>query len=170
MRYVQGWLWGSTPTNGQLVPFELAVQPGRGLTSGSGTQCEDLLRHVTLCRWAVALLLEEMEEGASPFDCHINLALHYMTGSGPSCRLAIANAILDALRAPVRFRAERTLLTGDITLAGDVLPVGDLKTKLCLKVPPGDFSAFIIPESQECEEFNLVRVAHLRQLLHLGQS
>jgi ATP-dependent Lon protease len=60
---------------------------------------------------------------------HLNFPLRHVDASGPSCRLAFANAVIAAMVSGAGFTPDRTALLGDITLNGRVLPVGHTARK-----------------------------------------
>ena len=143
--YVQGWLVGLSGDDAAgLVPFEVAAVPGNGRRTWSGPVGDDLRASFELAAWAVELT--GLSKAFPMLDVHVNLPLHHVTGSGPSCRLSFANALLQAQCPRRGLPAPTTALIGDLTLGGDVLPVGGLAEKVraaqasglgCVVVPGG---------------------------------
>jgi ATP-dependent Lon protease len=83
-----------------------------------------------LADWAVELAQLRWGEALPAVDVHLNLPLHDVSGSGPSNRLSFANALLQARGSGRGLPTSSTVLLGDLTLNGDVLPVGCVAEKV----------------------------------------
>ncbi len=124
-----GLAW--TAVGGELMFVEVVVTPGKGhlvLTGQLGeVMKESAQAAVTFCRaWAAR------HGHAADFFTHNDLHVHLPAGAipkdGPSAGITVAVAILSVLTG--RKVDRKVALTGEITLRGDVLPVGGLKEKL----------------------------------------
>jgi len=79
-------------------------------------------------------------------DVHVHVSEGAIPKDGPSAGVAIAAAVVSALtRTPV---SREVALTGEITLAGDVLPVGGLNEKIVAAQRAG-FKIVLIPKENE---------------------
>jgi hypothetical protein len=127
-----------------LVPFELAARPGTGARSFSGPAAPDIEAGFALAAWAVDLCLTRAGLGRPGCDLHLHLPLLEVVGTGPSCRLALANAILQVRGAGRGPDPRTTVVLGDLTLDGDVLPVGALAPTVAVARAQG-FDRFVVP-------------------------
>ncbi|MGH1143106.1 S16 family serine protease [Bacillus pseudomycoides] len=165
MRYSQGWLVGQDGSRGYLVPFELCVRNGGTYrVTGSGPVNDCILQSFNLCSWAIQRFLHDIDITLNPFDCHLNFPLHHMSGSGVSCRLSFAYALLDALGFKLMFPASGIALTGDLNLNGDVLPVEGIPQKINV-VRDAGFQHLIVADRQPEPSSFLIKVRHLKDLL-----
>ncbi|KAE8558255.1 hypothetical protein BJH92_20995 [Paenibacillus polymyxa] len=165
MRYSQGWLVGQDGSEGYMVPFEICIRRGGTYqVTTSGPLNEDLLQSFVLCSFAVQRVLHDLNITFEPFDCHLHFPLHRINGSGISCRLSFTYALLEVLGVNLRFSASAIVLTGDINLNGDVLPVGGIAQKI-KTVRAAGFKYFIVADRQPEECNFMIRVHHLKDLI-----
>ncbi len=142
----QGLAW--TEVGGELLRIEASVAPGKGKLTLTGklgeVMQESIQAAVTVVRTRAASL------GLDPrFQSELDLHVHVPEGAtpkdGPSAGIGMCTAIVSALTGiPVR---ANVAMTGEITLGGEVLPVGGLKEKL-LAAHRGGIERVLIPE--EC--------------------
>jgi len=163
LQYLQGWLVGEENTTGVLVPFELAVRVGTNQVTSSGPVSCDVMSSFHLGIWSTQLLLHRNGITYTPSDFHLHLPLHQTKGFGPSCRLSFAHAVISAF-VSTSSTTHDTVLTGDLNLCGDVLPVGGLLNKVNAACAVG-FKSIIVPDAQPEAINGVVRIRHLQDLL-----
>ena len=124
-----GLAW--TSTGGELMFVEAVATPGRGELRMTGklgeVMKESAQAALTYCR-AWAARHGQPAEFFAEHDIHVHLPAGSIPKDGPSAGITVAVAILSVLTGR---KVDRKLaMTGEITLRGDVLPVGGLKEKL----------------------------------------
>ncbi len=144
---VTGLAW--TEVGGELLRIEAALMPGKGRLSHTG-QLGDVMKEsiqaaMTVVRSrAQALGLEQ--DVHEKYDVHIHVPEGATPKDGPSAGIGMCTALVSALtNIPVR---ADVAMTGEITLRGEVLPIGGLKEKL-LAAHRGGIQTVIIPEENE---------------------
>src|ERR1700752_1461247 len=141
---VTGLAW--TEVGGELLTVEAVKLPGKGNTVTTGklgdVMQESIKAAVSVVR-ARAKRLGIAEDFYQNFHLHIPLPEGATPKDGPSAGIAIATAITSVLTGiPVRCDVA---MTGEITLRGEVLPIGGLKEKL-LAAGRGGIKTVLIPE------------------------
>jgi ATP-dependent Lon protease len=146
---VTGLAW--TEVGGDLLTIETAVVPGKGKTSYTG-QLGDVMQEsiqaaLTVVRSRSARLGVEPDFFAG-HDLHIHVPEGATPKDGPSAGVGMCTALVSALMGiPVR---SDVAMTGEITLRGEVLPIGGLKEKL-LAALRGGIQTVLIPKENERE-------------------
>ena len=124
-----GLAW--TAVGGELMMIEVLATPGKGhliLTGQLGeVMKESAQAAVTFCR-AWAARNGYSADFFADNDLHVHVPAGAIPKDGPSAGVTVATAIVSALTG--RKVDRKVALTGEITLRGDVLPVGGLKEKL----------------------------------------
>jgi len=144
---VTGLAW--TEVGGELLTIEAALMPGKGRLSHTG-QLGDVMKEsiqaaMTVVRSrADALALEK--DFHSGFDVHIHVPEGATPKDGPSAGVGMCTALVSAF-TNIAVRAD-VAMTGEITLRGEVLPIGGLKEKL-LAAARGGIKTVIIPHENE---------------------
>jgi ATP-dependent Lon protease len=141
---VTGLAW--TEVGGELLTVEAVKLPGKGNTVTTGklgeVMQESIKAAVTVVR-ARARRLGIQEDFYQSLDLHIHLPEGATPKDGPSAGISIATAITSVLTGiPVRCDVA---MTGEITLRGEVLPIGGLKEKL-LAAHRGGIKSVLIPK------------------------
>ncbi len=144
---VTGLAW--TEVGGELLTIEAAVMPGKGKQLSTGklgdVMKESIEAAVTVVRSRSQVL------GIDPAvfqenDLHIHVPEGATPKDGPSAGIGMCTAIVSALtKIPVR---ANVAMTGEITLRGEVLPIGGLKEKL-LAAHRGGITTVLIPAENE---------------------
>jgi ATP-dependent Lon protease len=146
---VTGMAW--TETGGDLLTIEAAVVDGKGKETYTGrlgdVMQESIKAAMTVVR-SRASLLGIREDFYRVHDVHFHVPEGATPKDGPSAGVGMCTALVSALtQIPVR---SDVAMTGEITLRGEVLPIGGLKEKL-LAALRGGIRTVIIPEENERE-------------------
>ena len=146
---VTGLAW--TEVGGDLLTIEAAVTAGTGKPSFTGrlgdVMQESIKAAMTVVRSRAATLGVD-DDFYQKHDVHLHVPEGATPKDGPSAGVGMLIAIVSALtRTPVR---SDVAMTGEITLRGEVLPVGGLKEKL-LAALRGGIRTVLIPDENERE-------------------
>ncbi|MCG6896177.1 MAG: endopeptidase La [Thiocapsa sp.] len=160
---VTGLAW--TEVGGELLRIESALVPGKGKFTYTG-QLGDVMQESIQA--AMTVVRARAEALGVPADFHntVDVHIHVPEGAtpkdGPSAGVAMCTALVSALtKIPVR---SSVAMTGEITLRGEVLPIGGLKEKL-LAAHRGGIETVIIPLENERDLTEIPR--NIKQHLHI---
>ena len=141
---VTGLAW--TEVGGELLTVEAVALPGKGTIQCTG-QLGDVMKESVSAAWSVVRSRAESVGLAPDFyekkDIHIHVPEGATPKDGPSAGIAMTLAMVSAFtKIPVR---ADVAMTGEITLRGEVLPIGGLKEKL-LAALRGGIKHVLIPK------------------------
>ena len=141
---VTGLAW--TEVGGELLTVEAVALPGKGVIQCTG-QLGDVMKESISAAWSVVRSRAESVGLAPDFyekkDIHVHVPEGATPKDGPSAGIAMTLAMVSAFtKIPVR---ADVAMTGEITLRGEVLPIGGLKEKL-LAALRGGIKHVLIPK------------------------
>lgn len=141
---VTGLAW--TQVGGELLTIESALLPGKGkitLTGKLGDVMKESIHTALSVVRSRAKKYNIMTDFYENHDVHIHVPEGATPKDGPSAGIGMTTAIISSLtNIPVR---ADVAMTGEITLRGEVLPIGGLKEKL-LAAHRGGIKKVLIPE------------------------
>lgn len=170
---VTGMAW--TEVGGDILPTEVTVLKGKGKLILTG-QLGDVMQESAQA--GLSYIRSRAEKfGLDPDfyekdDIHIHLSEGAVPKDGPSAGITMATAMISALTGR-KVRSE-VAMTGEITLRGNVLPIGGLKEKVLAAFREG-MKTIILPKENERdiedipeevrEKLEFVPVSHMDEVL-----
>lgn len=147
--HVTGLAW--TEVGGDLLTIEAAIMPGKGKLLHTGQLGDVMQESIQAAMTVVRSRTERLGIDADFYqqhDVHIHVPEGATPKDGPSAGVGMCTALVSVLtRIPVR---SEVAMTGEITLRGEVLPIGGLKEKL-LAALRGGIQVVLIPEENRRE-------------------
>jgi ATP-dependent Lon protease len=144
-----GLAW--TPVGGEVLFVEASAMPGSGKLTITG-QLGDVMREsaqaaLTYVRGHAKELAPELPDNwFAEHDIHIHVPAGAVPKDGPSAGVAMVTALASLVSGtPVR---NDVAMTGEITLTGQVLPIGGLKEK-ALAAQRAGIKQVIVPDRNE---------------------
>ena len=173
---VTGLAW--TEMGGELLTIETAVVPGKGKLTHTGqlgdVMTESIQAAMTVVR-SRATGLGIADDFHQKLDVHVHVPEGATPKDGPSAGVGMCTALVSAL-TDIPVKAD-VAMTGEITLRGEVLPIGGLKEKL-LAAHRGGINTVLIPHENEKdlaeipknikEKLNILPVKWIDQVLELA--
>ncbi len=145
--HVNGLAW--TSVGGELLTIEAAIVPGKGKQLYTGKLGDVMQESIQAAMTVVRSRAEGWgidPEFYQSKDVHIHVPEGATPKDGPSAGVGMCTAIVSALTGiPVK---SDVAMTGEITLRGEVLPIGGLKEKLLAAVRAG-VKRVLIPHDNE---------------------
>ena len=152
-----------TSVGGDLLTIEVAAVPGKGSHNRTGSLGDVMQESVQAATTVVRSRAKALniEKG---FHENIDLHVHIPEGAtpkdGPSAGIGICTAMISALTGiPAR---GSVAMTGEITLRGDVLPVGGIKEKI-LAAKRAGIKKILMPKSNQ-KDVNEIKSTYLEGL------
>ncbi len=141
---VVGLAW--TEVGGDLLTIEAVNVPGKGGIIRTGTLGDVMKESIEAARTVVRSRAQRFgikNEVFEKTDIHIHVPEGATPKDGPSAGIGMTTALVSAFTG-IPVRAD-VAMTGEITLRGEVLPIGGLKEKL-LAAHRGGIKTVLIPE------------------------
>jgi len=171
-----GLAW--TAAGGDLLFIEVVMVPGKGdlnLTGQLGNVMKESAQAALSYARSFCATTEISSDFFTKHDIHIHVPAGSIPKDGPSAGITIASALVSCLmQRPVN---RRLAMSGEITLRGDVLPIGGLKEKV-LAAKAAGVKTMVLPKLNERDlveipdklkagiEFHFVE--HMRDVLDLA--
>lgn len=144
---VTGLAW--TSVGGDLLTIETTSVVGKGKTTFTGSLGDVMLESIKTAMTVVRSRAEKLrinDDFHEKRDIHVHVPEGATPKDGPSAGIAMCTALVSTLTGnPVKCDVA---MTGEITLRGEVLPIGGLKEKL-LAAHRGGIKTVVIPKDNE---------------------
>ena len=168
-----GLAW--TPVGGDILQIEVGLYPGKGRLTMTGKLGEVMKESAMAALTWLRMHAGEwgIREGAfDKQDLHVHIPEGAIPKDGPSAGITLATAMASAVTG--RLVRHDTAMTGEVTLHGEVLPIGGLNEKAMAALRAG-IRAVIIPAANERDlgemhesirgKLDFVPVASMEQVL-----
>jgi len=170
---VTGLAW--TSVGGDLLTIEALRLPGKGRMKTTGKLGDVMKESIDAAASYVRSIAPSIGVRPPTFermDIHVHVPEGATPKDGPSAGVAMVTSIVSVLtRIPVR---KDIAMTGEVTLRGNVLPIGGLKEKLLAALRGGIVTVLIPAENEKDlteipdnvkEGLTIIPVAHVREVL-----
>ena len=138
-----------TSVGGELLSIEAVAVPGKGRTTKTGSLGDVMQESIQAAMTVVrsrADVLGVAKDFHKKYDLHVHMPEGATPKDGPSAGIALCTALVSVLTG-IAARAD-VAMTGEITLRGQVLPIGGLKEKL-LAAHRGGIKEVLIPDENQ---------------------
>ena len=162
-----------TETGGDLLTIEVAQMPGKGKLTVTG-KLGDVMQESAQAAMSYVRSRAKMLGLSPDFYQKIDLHIHVPEGAipkdGPSAGITMATALVSALTAkPV---SKDVAMTGEITLRGNVLPIGGLKEKI-FAAHRGGIKTVLVPKEniKDLKDVpkNILKGIQVVEITHMDQ-
>lgn len=156
-----GLAW--TEVGGDLLTIETVCVPGKGKLTYTGSLGEVMQESIQAALTVVRARADKLGINTDFYekkDIHVHVPEGATPKDGPSAGIAMCTALVSCLTG--NFVKSSVAMTGEITLGGQVLPIGGLKEKL-LAAHRGGIKTVLIPyeNQRDLEDMPSVVVKHL---------
>ncbi len=155
-----GLAW--TPTGGHVLFLEAARVPGRGALKLTG-QLGDVMKESAEAALSWVRSQTTRFPGAGEWDYHVHVPAGATPKDGPSAGVAMLVALASLVSD--RKASSEVAMTGEITLRGQVLPVGGIREKV-LGAARAGLSRVILPRRNEPDIEEVPREVRERMVFH----
>ncbi len=173
---VTGLAW--TSVGGDLLTIEATAYKGKGKLNYTG-QLGDVMKESIQAAMSVTRTRAKELNIADDFQEKLDIHIHVPDGStpkdGPSAGAAMCTALVSVLTGK-KVKAD-VAMTGEITLRGEITPIGGLKEKM-LAALRGGIKTVIIPDDNERElsevpekikgKLNVIKVKWIDEVLDIA--
>jgi ATP-dependent Lon protease len=162
-----------TETGGDMLTIEAIQMPGKGkmlVTGKLGDVMQESSQAAMSYVRSRASLLNLSSDFYQKVDIHIHVPEGAIPKDGPSAGISMATALVSALTGkPV---SKDVAMTGEITLRGNVLPIGGLKEKI-FAAHRGGIKKVIIPKdnAKDLKDVpkNILKALEIQEVTHMDQ-
>jgi ATP-dependent Lon protease len=145
-----GLAW--TPVGGDILRIETTRMPGTGMFRVTGQLGDVMKESVEIALSFIRhnhKLYDVDPEVLKKEDIHVHFPAGAVPKDGPSAGVTITTALISLLSGKHGIRpAPRIAMTGEMTLSGDVLPVGGIREKV-LAAQAAGVTTVILPDRNE---------------------
>ncbi len=164
---VNGLAW--TEVGGDLLTIEAQVYHGKGKLHQTGSLGDVMQESIQAALTVIRSRADRLSLDVNYFhenDFHVHVPEGATPKDGPSAGIGMSTALLSAITdIPVR---SDVAMTGEITLRGEVLPIGGLKEKLLAALRAG-IKTVLIPKDNEAELVELPSIIKKGLTIHAVQ-
>jgi len=159
-----------TPVGGDVLFIEAALMPGKDRLISTGQLGDVMKESAQIALSYIRAYAEELGIDSEKFD-NADIHLHVPAGAvpkdGPSAGVAMATALVSLLTGrPVQSEVG---MTGELSLQGQVLPIGGVKQKV-LAAHRAGLSRVILPQRNEADLDDVPEDVRKEMTFHLAES